>query len=86
MRHPASLNLFAWLFLLVAMTVSVRAARRTAPATSEPLLQPDAAGGEIYGGGSARVRAQDISQPTLTTTNRRAAHVVESAGWCRPVP
>lgn len=35
---------------------------------------------EGRGGGGARVRAQDISQPTLTTTSRRVAQVVESAG------
>ena len=48
MRHPASLNLVALLSLLVAMTLSVGAAQRAAPATATPLLPPEASGAEIY--------------------------------------
>src|SRR6187549_2902583 len=48
MRHPASLNLYALLFLLVAMTVSVRAAQLPSSSPSEPLLKADVSGEEIY--------------------------------------
>src|SRR4030095_2781168 len=48
MRHPASLNLCALLCLSIAMTISVRASQDTALPSSEPLLQEDASGEEIY--------------------------------------
>ena len=48
MRQSAVLTLVALLSLLGAMTGSVGAAQRAAPATATPLLPPEASGAEIY--------------------------------------
>ena len=48
MRHPLFLNLGALLCLSIAMTVSIRASQLPSSAPSEPLLNADASGEEIY--------------------------------------